>query len=372
MEWNWTKAEWPHYTYDAAALEALERGFLLASGEVIGAVRHITDDERDMLRIELLSDEAVKTSEIEGEMLDRMSVQSSLRRQFGLDADNRPVKPQERGIAEMMVDLYGSYADPLDHETLFRWHGMLMAGNRHIGTIGGYRTHEDAMQIVSGRLDAPTVHYEAPPSAQVPGEMDAYVRWFNDSAPDGKAPLPALIRAGMGHFYFESIHPFEDGNGRVGRALAEKSLAQNIGQPSLIALAFTIEGKRKAYYDQLERHQTTLNITEWLVYFAETVLEAQQTTLKRVTFYIGKARFYDRFRNQFNERQEKAIARMFREGPAGFKGGLSAENYISITRTSRATATRDLHDLVEKGALTRTGERRHTRYGLNLPELEKE
>ena len=372
MEWNWTKAGWPHFTYDAAALEALERRFLLASGEVIGAVRHITDDERNMLRIELLSDEAVKTSEIEGEMLDRLSVQSSLRRQFGLDADSRPVKPQERGIAEMTVDLYGSYAQPLDHATLFRWHTMLMQGHSRLHTIGGYRTHTDAMQIVSGRLDAPTVHYEAPPSVQVPVEMDAYVAWFNDSGSNGDKPLPALTRAGIGHLYFEGIHPFEDGNGRVGRALAEKSLAQNIGQPTLIALAFTIEGKRKAYYDQLERHQKTLDITEWLVYFAETILDAQQTTLKRVAFYIGKARFYDRFRDQFNERQDKAIARMFREGPAGFKGGLSAENYISITRTSRATATRDLHDLVEKGALTRTGERRHTRYELHLPELEKE
>lgn len=371
MEWNWTKAEWPHFTYDAAALEALERRFLVASGEVIGAFRHITDDERDMLRIELLSDEAVKTSEIEGEMLDRLSVQSSLRRQFGLDADNRPVKPQERGVAEMMADLYGSYADPLDHDTLFRWHSMLMAGNRHIGTIGGYRTHADAMQIVSGRLDAPTVHYEAPPSAQVLSEMDAYVRWFNDTAPDGGKPLPALARAGIGHLYFESVHPFEDGNGRVGRALAEKSLAQNIGQPSLIALAFTIEGNRNAYYDHLGGNQKTLDITDWLTYFAETILEAQQTTLKRVAFYIGKARFYDRFRDAFNERQDKAVARMFREGPSGFKGGLSAENYIAITRTSRATATRDLHDLVEKGALTRTGERRHTRYWLNLPEQEK-
>lgn len=372
MKWNWTLADWPHFTYDAAALEALEQRFLVASGEVIGAVRHITDDERNMLRIELLSDEAVKTSEIEGEMLDRLSVQSSLRRQLGLDADSRPATPQERGIAEMMVDLYGSYADPLDHETLLRWHRMLMLGNRHIGTIGGYRTHADAMQIVSGRLDAPTVHYEAPPSAQVHAEMINYVAWFNDSASDGRKPLPALTRAGIGHLYFESIHPFEDGNGRLGRALAEKSLAQNIGQPSLIALAFTIERGRKAYYDRLEAHQKTLDITDWLTYFAETVLEAQQTTIKRVAFYISKARFHDRFRGILNERQEKAIARMFREGLSGFKGGLSAENYIAITQTSRATATRDLHDLVEKGALIRTGERRHTRYWLNLPELEKE
>lgn len=366
MAWNWTQEFWPSFTYDAAVLEPLERRFLLTSGEVIGAVRHVDEEERTLLRVELLSDEAVKTSEIEGEMLDRLSVQSSLRRQFGLASDDRPVRPQERGIAEMMVDVYDGWAAPLDHETLFRWHGMLMTGNRHIGTIGGYRTHEDAMQIVSGRHDKPTVHFEAPPSERVPTEMQAYVDWFNRSAPGGESPLPALTRAGIGHLYFESIHPFEDGNGRLGRALAEKSLSQNIGQPSLIALAYTIERSRKTYYDQLERHQRTLDITGWLVYFAETILESQQTTLKRVAFHIGKARFYDRFRQQLNERQEKVVERMFREGPAGFKGGLSAENYIAITRTSRATATRDLHDLVEKGILTRTGERRHTRYTLNL------
>jgi Fic family protein len=266
----------------------------------------------------------------------------------------------------MMVDVYDTWSAPLNDETLFRWHGMLMTGNHHIGTVGAYRTHEDAMQIVSGRLDNPTIHYEAPPSRQVPAEMAAYTEWFNKTAPLGELPLPALTRAGIGHLYFESIHPFEDGNGRLGRALAEKSLAQNIGQPSLIALAYTIENGRKAYYDQLERHQRRLDITEWLVYFAGTILDAQQTTLMRVAFYISKAHFYDRFRGQFNDRQEKAIARMFREGPGGFKGGLSADNYISITRTSRATATRDLHDLVEKDALTRTGERRHARYALNL------
>lgn len=366
MAWNWTQRGWPRFVYDTARIEALESRFLLSSGQVIGAVRHFSHEDRDLLRIELLSDEAVKTSQIEGEMLDRLSVQSSLRRQLGLDGDARPIKPQERGIAEMMIDVYDTWKAPLDHQTLFRWHGMLMTGNHHIATIGGYRTHDEAMQIVSGRYDKPTVHFEAPPSRQVPAEMSAYLDWFNQSAPEGASPLPALTRAGIGHLYFESIHPFEDGNGRIGRALAEKSLAQNLGQPSLIALAHTIEHGRKTYYDTLERNQRTLDITGWLLYFAETVLEAQQTTLTRVAFYLAKARFYDQYRGQLNDRQEKAIARMFREGPAGFTGGLSAENYISITRTSRATATRDLHDLVVKGALTRTGERRHTRYALNL------
>jgi Fic family protein len=242
-----------------------------------------------------------------------------------------------------------------------------LADSRHLEAIGGYRRHEDAMQIVSGRYDRPRMHFEAPPSSQIPEEMIAFLAWFNGSAPNGGTPLPALTRAGIGHLYFESIHPFEDANGRIGRAVAEKSLAQNIGQPTLIALAHTIEQHRMAYYEQLEFHQRTLDITGWLVYFAETIITAQRTTLGGVAFHIAKTHFYDRFRDKMNERQEKVIARLFRGGPDGFKGGLSAENYIAITGTSRPTATRDLHDLVKNGALTRTGERRYTRYHLNLP-----
>ncbi|MDR0779928.1 MAG: Fic family protein, partial [Pseudomonadales bacterium] len=192
------------------------------------------------------------------------------------------------------------------------------------------------------------------------------IAWFNATAPQGITPLPALTRAGLAHLYFVAIHPFEDGNGRVGRALAEKSLAQTLDRPSLIALAHTIESKRKDYYAALERNNKTMDVTDWLDCFARTVIEAQAATIRRVDFHIAKARFYERLRGQFNDRQAKAIARMFREGIAGFKGGLSAENYISITDTSRATATRDLQDLVERGALNRTGELRYTRYHLNI------
>jgi Fic family protein len=369
MAWNWQTLGWPNFRYDAAALAPLEQRFLLSSGEILGAVHHVRPLERYQLRIDLLSDEAMKTSAIEGEMLDRQSVQSSLRRQLGLSPDSYTTKPREQGVAEMMVDVYSTYAEPLTHETLFRWHGMLLSHDRQLEAIGSYRQHSDAMQIVSGRLDRPTVHFEAPPSVQVPDEMDRYLDWFKVTAPGAEEPLPALTRAGLSHLYFESIHPFEDGNGRLGRALAEKSLAQNIGQPSLIALAFTIERERKAYYDQLERHQKTLDVTPWLEWFADTVLTAQKVTLDRVGFFIAKAHFYDLYRDQLNERQAKVVERMFREGPDGFKGGLSAENYISITGTSRATATRDLQDLVEIGAVTRTGERRYTRYWLNLEKL---
>ncbi|NOD78505.1 MULTISPECIES: Fic family protein [unclassified Ruegeria] len=364
--WNWQNHDWPNFRYDAARLEPYEQQFLLSSGEVLGAVHHVNTSDRDQLRVDLLSEEAMKTSAIEGEMLDRLSVQSSLRRHLGLAPGSYPSKPREQGVSEMMVDVYSNYSEPLSHDTLFRWHDMLLSHDRHLETIGAYRSHEDAMQIVSGRIDRPTVHFEAPPSHQVPAEMDQFVTWFNRTAPDRPKPLRALTRAGLSHLYFESIHPFEDGNGRLGRALAEKSLAQNIGQPSLIALAFTIERELKAYYDQLERHQKTLDVTPWLVWFAGTVLTAQQVTLERVGFFISKTHFYDRHRDQFNARQGKVIARLFKAGPDGFKGGLSAENYISITGTSRATATRDLQNLVEKGALIRTGELRYTRYWLKL------
>lgn len=366
MRWNWTQPDWPNFRYDRAAIEPLERRFLLSSGEILGAVRHVTGEERDRLRIELLSEEAMRTSAIEGEVLDRSSVQSSLRRQFGLTTEGAPSKPREQGIAEMMVDVYSNHAAPLTHDTLSHWHGMLLSHDRGLETIGAYRRHDDAMQIVSGRIDRPTVHFEALPSAQVQGEMDVFIDWFNRTAPEGSTPLPALTRAALGHLWFESVHPFEDGNGRLGRALAEKSLAQNIGQPSLIALAYTIERDRKGYYDQLEAHQKTLDVTAWLLWFGETVLNAQQVTLTRVAFFIAKAKFYDQFRDRLNDRQAKVIERMFREGPEGFKGGLSAENYIAITGTSRATTTRDLQDLVEMDALNRTGERRHTRYWLSL------
>ena len=366
MPWNWEQSDWPEFTYDPAALEPLERQFLLQSGEFIGACKHIGADDQETLKIELISDEAVKTSAIEGEILNRDSVQSSLRHQFGLGVERPGVKPAERGISNMMVDLYRNFAAPLTDKTLFDWHGMLLGGSNSIGVIGGYRTHAEPMQVVSGPDYERTVHFEAPPSARVPDQMRRFIAWFNDTAPGGQIQLQALTRAGIGHLYFVSIHPFEDGNGRIGRALAEKSLAQSLGQPSLIALAYTIERSRQDYYAALTRNNKENYIAGWLTYFATTVLEAQNNTIKRLDFYVAKAKLYERLRGQLNKRQDKVIARMFREGIDGFKGGLSAENYISISKSSRATATRDLQDLVEKGALTRTGELRYTRYHLNI------
>jgi Fic family protein len=176
-----------------------------------------------------------------------------------------------------------------------------------------------------------------------------------------------VTRAGIAHLYFESIHPFEDGNGRIGRAISEKALAQSLGQPTLTALATTILARRKSYYDALEAANKGNEITDWLSWFAGIAIEAQRRTVAMVEFLIDKTKLLDRLGSQLNERQKKALLRMFREGPEGFKGGLSASNYSTITGASPATATRDLADLVARGALTRVGERRHARYHLQLP-----
>jgi Fic family protein len=314
MPWNWTESGSPRFSFDPTALDALEARFLLHSGEFIGAFKHVGKDDQELLRIELISDEALKTSAIEGEILDRDSVQSSLRYQFGLTDERPGVRPAERGIAQMMVDLYRGFADPLSDRTMFDWHGMLMSGDRTIKVVGGYRTDPDAMQVSSGPIAKRKVHFEAPPSERVPPEMAAFVRWFNETASGQMRALPALTRAGIAHLYFVSVHPFEDGNGRIARALAEKSLAQNVGQPTLIALSYTIERKRKAYYDALERNNRSLEIDAWLKYFAETVIEAQENTLRRAEFYVAKTKFYGRATN--NRAPARPLFKLTRCAPA--------------------------------------------------------
>lgn len=364
--WNWQQPDWPRFSYDAERLAPFESKLLHSSGLLFGAFKHLEEDDKARLTVDLISNEALKTSEIEGEYLDRDSLQSSIRRHFGLATDPRQTSPAEQGLANVMVDLYRHFQAPLTHHGLFNWHAWLMADNHPLSDVGRYRTHADPMQVVSGRLDAPKVHFEAPPSSRVPAEMNAFLAWFNATSAEGAAPLTILTRAGIAHLYFVCIHPFEDGNGRLSRAIAEKALAQGLGQPTLIALAHTIERGRKAYYAALAQANRENEITQWLVYFARTVLDAQDYTQRRIEFLIEKSKLHRCLMGRLNPRQEKALERLFREGPDGFQGGLSAEKYISLTRASRATATRDLQELVALGALLRTGERKHTRYFLNL------
>lgn len=367
MTWNWQQPDWPTFTWQPSRLARAEEQFLVGSGRFLGTVNHLAHDDIDQLTVEAMSNEALTTSAIEGEILDRASVQSSIRRELGLAGVQRTPKPAEQGIGEMMVDLYRHFAAPLDDSTLFTWHRMVTSGRSDLRDVGRYRTHEDAMQVVSGSIHDPSVHFEAPPSERVPAEMARYIEWFNRTAPGAQQPLPALTRAGAAHLYFECVHPFEDGNGRVGRAIAEKALAQSLGRPSLTAIAATTLAHRAEYYRALELANKLNEITAWLEWFAGIALEAQRRTLAQVEFLIDKARLLERLRASLNDRQRTVLLRVFREGPEGFKGALSAGNYATIAKTSAATATRDLAGLVELGALRRTGERRHARYHLTIP-----
>ncbi|AXB78900.1 Fic family protein [Novosphingobium sp. P6W] len=366
MRWNWQLIDWPNFGFDPTRLRAAEERFLRGSGVVVGTMHHLDGDARQGVVIELISQEMVESSAIEGEVLDRASVQSSIARQLGFVADKRRSNPAEAGAAELMADLYRRYAEPLTDKLLFDWHRMLMNGRRDLADIGAYRTHADPMQIVSGVLYAPRVHFEAPPSDRVPAEMARFVTWFNDSSPRGKAPLPAVTRAAIAHLWFETIHPFEDGNGRLGRAIAEKALAQSLEAPTLTALAATIHRRKKAYYAELQRASQSNQIDPWMSWFSDIVLEAQGRTIETINFLIEKTRLIDRLKGKINPRQEKALIRMMAEGLDGFAGGLSAQNYRTITDAASATATRDLADLVELGALERVGERRYARYHLKI------
>ena len=368
--WNWQKGDWPDFRFDAARLAGLEADFLHRAGLFSGSFMHIAPDGKDLLAVELMSEEAMKTSEIEGEILNRESVQSSIRRHFGLSTDHRRIPPAEQGISELMVELHREFDALVDEGRLLHWHSLLMNGRRDLAAIGRYRAGVDPMQVVSGPLHEPRVHFEAPPSAAVLEEMRHFLDWYARSGPRGAAPLPILTRAGLCHLYFVSIHPFEDGNGRMGRALAEKCIAEGLGQPILLSLSATIHRGRKSYYDMLECSNKQNEITDWLVYFAETILASLAESQSWVEFLIEKTRLLDRLRGHLNERQEKVILRMTHEGPKGFQGGLSAENYLAITGTSRATATRDLQDLVEKGALIGSGRLKGTRYRLAIPATE--
>jgi len=364
MRWNWQLPEWPQFSYNPETLRLNENEFLHGSGLLLGAFASLNEGDIDQIRVDLLSDEALETSRIEGELLDRQSLQSSVRRQFGLPTDSRKVSPAEQGIAQVMVDVYLNFEEALTSEKLCVWQQLLMKRRFGLRDVGRYRTTAEPMQIVSGPVHAPKVHFEAVPSQNVAKEMTEFLGWFNDS----RHQVPALARAAISHIYFESIHPFEDGNGRIGRAIAELALSQSLGKPVLLALSKTISARKKSYYAQLEQASRTLEISAWVEFFADTVLEAQQQAARQVSFIVEKARFFDRYRGRINERQEKVLRRLFAAGPDGFEGGLSSGNYQSITQASPATATRDLEGLVEIGALAKTGEKRGTRYRLHLPD----
>ncbi len=362
MPWNWELDDWPHFKYHPKRISCFEREFLLGEGSLFAYLKTIDEQDYKLFIVEILSLEGVESSRIEGEILERESLQSSIRKHFGLQIKHKKESNRESQMAELLCNVYTSHDKPLTHEMLWQWHSILFKGESYIDDCGRYRTHREPMQIVSSRYDSKRVFFEAPPSKKVAKEMEAFVNWYNST----DVTESILGRAAIAHVYFESIHPFEDGNGRIGRVLAEKILAQGVGKPVLLAISLIFEKRKKEYYAALEKCNRTLDVHHWVEFFASVVLQSQKESMALLHFLIEKSKMLIALSPILNSRQMKALLKMFSLGPQGFEGGLSAENYISITKCSRATATRDLTGLVKKGALVKSGELRHTRYRLNI------
>lgn len=367
MMWIWQHNDWPNYTYDAERFAECTKTFFRKADRLTGRVESLPEPDQADALIDLMLSEAIKTSSIEGEYLDRDSVRSSLKVFAGFaPQEKRSNDLKADGIAALMVDVRQKWGQPLSQELLCDWQFSVIQDEPYqLGLSGHYRV--DEMEIVSGHYGHRRVHYEAPPAGQVPEEMARFIDWYNKTSPiTGDGSLPGPVKAGIAHVWFENIHPFDDGNGRVGRAIADHALSQSLGYPTMACLATAIESNKKSYYAELEQiGRGSLNLNPWLEYFTDAVNQAQDIAKGEVDFVLGKARFYDKFRDQLNERQAKVVARVFTEGRIGFEGGITAKKYQAITKCSRATATRDLTNLLEREGLVQLpGSGRSTRYEL--------
>ena len=322
--------------------------------------------------INLMLSEAIKTSAIERENLDRESVRSSL---VSLITSNTLPDHSDRkaaGAASLLVDVRKNWRISFSHDLLGNWQSMAVPEQRYTpGLRGVYRNDPSPMQIVSGPYGRETIHYEAPPAGRVPDEMTKFVDWYNQTSPlGGGNRMSGIARAGIAHLWFEVIHPFDDGNGRVGRAIADHALSQSLGYPTTACLATAIEGDKKSYYQQLEKvSRGGLDAGVWLDYFADMLIKAQEISREEVDFVLAKMRFYEAYGDQLNDRQARMVSRVFAVGRASFKGGITTRKYEAITKCPNRTASRDLSDLVAKGIIVPLpGGGRTTRYELTAVE----
>jgi Fic family protein len=372
MKWIWQQSDWPDFRYDQRMLEDRDIAFRINSERLTGRFEALPMAYQEDATIDLMLSEAIKTSAIEGEELDRESVRSSLLSLITSDTLPETSDQKAAGAASLLVDVRKNWQASLTHELLGKWQSMAVPEQRYTSIArGAYRNDPAPMQIVSGPYGRERVHYEAPPAARVPDEMAKLLGWYNQSSPlNGDQKLPGIARAGMAHLWFEVIHPFDDGNGRVGRAIADHGLSQYLGYPTTACLATAIEADKKSYYLQLEKaSRGSLAINDWLGYFSDTVNQAQEIAREEVDFVLAKTRFYEAYGDQMNDRQARMVSRVFAEGRKGFEGGITTSKYEAITRCPNRTASRDLSDLVAKGIIIPLpGRGRTTRYKLTTIE----
>jgi Fic family protein len=365
----WQQSDWPQLRYDAAAASpALLRAREL-KGEVSGMARAIGLEGLVEAEQELWTQEALATAAIEGERLELAAVRSSVMRRLGI-GDTGPTDRHVDGLVEVIHDATTNFDQPLDADRLCRWQSALFPGGttgiRRIA-VGRYRDHADPMQIVSGLPGREIVHYTAPPSSIVPQEMDVFLAWF---AQTRHAGMDGIARAAMAHLWFETIHPFEDGNGRVGRAVADMALAQDTGASTrLFSLSRQLLVDRKGYYAALATGQSGgMDVTAFVQWFAQAFGQACIASSQLIQSSLERSRFWARnAQHALNERQRLLLRRLLEAGDGGFLGGLNVEKYLKMVRVSKATATRDLSDLVRNGMLHTAGQGKALRYYVTAP-----
>jgi Fic family protein len=361
--------EWPDFTWDTRALARALAAVRHKQGKHLGKMEALGFELRTEASLTTLTNEVVKSSAIEGENLDTDEVRSSIARRLGLDVAGLPRPGREvEGIVEIMLDATRNFAKPLTEERLYGWHAALFPTGRsgmYRITVGGWRTgRAGPMQVVSGPMGKERVHFQAPDAERLAGEMERFLDWFNRSS-----DMDPVLKAAMAHLWFVTIHPFDDGNGRIARAIADMALSQADGSKDrFYSMSSGIEDERKEYYIQLESAQRgSLDITSWMAWFLgclDRALEASDTMLASV---LHKARLWRRINiRPVNERQRKVINRMFDHG---WQGHLNTSKYAKLAKCSTDTALRDIRELLERGVLIKNeGGGRSTSYRLADPD----
>ena len=348
----WQRLEWPHFEWDDGRLLVALSDTRLKQGRLLGRMAMLGFDLQQQANLAVLTEDVLKSSEIEGEMLPRTSVRSSLARRLGLP-DAAAAEPDRRaeGVVDMLLDATQNFSHPLTRERLCGWQAALFPTGYSSTTkiaVGRWRDDADGpMQVVSGPAGRQKVHFEAVPASIVDDEMARFLAWFN-----AEGSGEGMLRAGLAHLWFVTIHPFDDGNGRVARAIADLALAQSEGEAlRFYSLSAQIRRQRAGYYDILERTQRgTLDVTAWLLWFLECLGRAIDGADELVAQVLYKARFWQTHGDKaFNERQRLVINRVL----DGFEGKLTAKKWSILSKVSIATAQRDINDLVDQGVLDR-------------------
>lgn len=355
--WIWRQPDWPGFRWDIAALAPLLAKARLAQGKLLGAARLLDVDLNLEAVAAILVEDGLTTSAIEGERLAVDAVRSSVAHRLGLSTAGLPTPPRPvDGLIEVLLDATRQFAEPLTLPRLCGWQAALFpTGYSGLTPIRTGQLRGDApMRVVSGAINRERIHFIAPPRAELERGVEQFLRWF--AAPPTE--LDGLIRAGLAHLWFVTLHPFEDGNGRLARAITDMAIAQDERQPMrYFSLSAQILREREAYYLALERAQRgDLDVTTWLAWFLTQVEAAASAAQQSIAITLDKARFWLRHcATALNERQRKVLNRLLDAGPCGFAGGINTRKYANLTHASRATAYRELADLVEKGCLTPTG-----------------